>query len=197
MDQSALRLGMAMSLVARALGEDERKANSELSLVEAALRDSDLSCEALGGFIRALRLCSTAAPQHFHAVVLNAIRLHKQTLSRDAAFGWLEFLEYEITIWSQPLRFDFDEGCNLLRLLVGFAESQQSGDQERGNASRIRRLALLDVWAEARAQHRAAKLTVSALEVLRRRSNCSCASRPADLYHADAVSSSTRWRAVP
>ena len=75
------RLGHAMSLVAQALGDDERKANAELSLVEVSLRDIDLSCEAYQGFIKAVRLCNAAAPQNFQAVVIDAMRLHMHSVT--------------------------------------------------------------------------------------------------------------------
>jgi len=169
MERSAtMTLGGAMNLVTMSLAVAESNANTELSIVEASLRDMDLSYEAHDSFIRGLRLCNAAAPHNFQGVVIDAMRFHKPTLARDASIPWAEFLDDQIDMWSsRPIGLDMAR--DLVRLIAGWAVLQQSRDRVSRNAARVRRLALLAVWAEARALHRAAKLTVSALVVLRRR----------------------------
>lgn len=173
-----------MSLVSQALGDEESKAERELTRVETVIRELDLSYEAHAGFARALEVQETAAWEHFRrrptlmqddaAVelkrdIVDTLQRHKHVLVRDGSMPWSDFIDHLIECFSAHRPMSWNWCFDLIRIVVRWVHLQKARDAQEQMLARDRRLAFLLRYAEARALSRAARLTVSRLEVLRRR----------------------------
>lgn len=177
-----LRAGWAISLVGRAVAEDEGRTEAEFERADAVVRSLDRSYFAHLGFVRALHFIEEATLAYFVRRIRNptlivtaawknclarAVRRQMPTLARDSATRWAGVLDDFMGLIAEPKTWNMH--FSLMCRLIGVVHRQMLTNHADRNAARGHRLVQLSRLAEARGLSQTVRLTVSSLEVLRRR----------------------------
>ena len=173
---------MAMSLVARALSEEQLQAENMLSRADAELCEVDLRYKAHSGFLNALdygywearafciqgrTLFQDIAPVEVRNDIADIIQLHKTSLVRYGSSTRSAFLDGVIVSLLHPI--SWNAMFSLTMVVLDWAARHKRADEAARSSIMVRQLPLARCAAGTRAQCRAAGFTLSLLAVLSRR----------------------------
>ena len=168
-----IQAARAVRLVDKALHQEQRQAEDNLSRAEAELRELDLRYEAHAGFAHALHAGHSAArlaflqdvaSQDVRNSIVDIIRLHKPILARDGIWTWSEFLDGIVESLLQPMTWTATFW--LIRNLLSRVNHYKRDDDATRTSVGARRFHLLLCFAEARAQSRVANRTANSFIVM-------------------------------